>query len=82
MMLERPLGIGAMEFGKTYGEDEHDIWLKSLTTYGWLGFAAYVSLVLWTLIAALPSALPHRSAAGNLQDRLCRACSATSCSAR
>ena len=23
------------------GEDEHDIWLKTLTSYGWLGFAAY-----------------------------------------
>jgi O-antigen ligase len=54
MMLERPLGIGALEFGKIYGEDEHDIWLKCLTTYGWLGFAAYLALSLWTLLAAFP----------------------------
>jgi hypothetical protein len=27
MMLERPLGIGAIEFGRTFGEDEHDIWM-------------------------------------------------------
>lgn len=54
LMLDHPLGIGSMEFGLTYGEDEHDIWLKSLTTYGWLGFAAYLGLVVSTLIAAFP----------------------------
>jgi hypothetical protein len=54
LMLDHPLGIGAIEFGRTFGEDEHDIWLKSLTTYGWLGFAAYFSLVIWTLAAAFP----------------------------
>lgn len=54
MMLDHPLGIGAMEFGKMFGEDEHNIWLKSLTTYGWLGFAALLALVIWTLIAAFP----------------------------
>jgi hypothetical protein len=54
LMLDHPLGIGAMEFGKEYGEDEHDIWLKTLTTYGWLGFAAYATLTVWTFVAAFP----------------------------
>ncbi len=54
MMVGKPLGIGALEFGKIFGEDEHDIWLKTLTTYGWLGFAAYFALTIWTLAAALP----------------------------
>lgn len=54
MMLDRPLGIGAIEFGRKFGEDEHDIWLKALTTYGWLGFVSYATLVIWTLIAAFP----------------------------
>lgn len=54
MMLDHPLGIGAIEFGRMFGEDEHDIWLKTLTTYGWLGFAAHLSLVIWTLVAAFP----------------------------
>jgi hypothetical protein len=54
LMLDHPLGIGAIEFGRIYGEDEHDIWLKSLTTYGWLGFSAYLGLVVWTLVAAFP----------------------------
>jgi O-antigen ligase len=54
MMLDHPLGIGAIEFGRTFAEDEHNIWLKCLTTYGWLGFAAFLTLVLWTLAAAFP----------------------------
>lgn len=47
--MSEPLGIGPMVFGKTWGEDEHNIWLKSLTSYGWLGFVTYVGLV-WTTI--------------------------------
>jgi hypothetical protein len=54
MMLEHPLGIGSLEFGRHFGEDEHDIWLKTLTTYGWIGFTAFVTLVIWTLAAAFP----------------------------
>lgn len=54
MALEHPLGIGAIEFGRQFGEDEHNIWLKCLTTYGWLGFAAFLTLVVWTLVAAFP----------------------------
>jgi hypothetical protein len=54
MMMERPLGLGAFEFGLMFGEDEHNIWLKALTTYGWLGFAAFLVLMVWTLLAAFP----------------------------
>jgi O-antigen ligase len=49
MSLETPLGIGPMEFSKLFPEDEHNIWLKCLTSYGWLGFVSYVTLILWTL---------------------------------
>ena len=54
LMLGRPLGLGAMEFGIRYGGDEHNIWLKALTSYGWIGFLAFAGLVAWTLIAAFP----------------------------
>jgi hypothetical protein len=47
--MSQPLGIGPMVFSTIYPEDEHNIWLKSLTSYGWLGFVAYVALV-WTTI--------------------------------
>ncbi len=38
-----------MVFSTIYPEDEHNIWLKSLTTYGWLGLLTYLGLV-WTSI--------------------------------
>ncbi|WP_119943004.1 O-antigen ligase family protein [Neorhizobium sp. NCHU2750] len=50
MAMERPLGLGPMAFGKIYGEDEHNIWLKSLTTYGWLGFVTY-QIMIWSTIS-------------------------------
>ncbi|MCB5201849.1 O-antigen ligase family protein [Neorhizobium sp. T786] len=60
LAMERPLGIGPMELGKMYGEDEHNIWLKSLTTYGWLGFISYVVLIGWTLAAGFRYLLRER----------------------
>ncbi|WP_275790380.1 O-antigen ligase family protein [Pararhizobium gei] len=50
MAMEKPLGIGPMVFSKIFPEDEHNIWLKSLTSYGWLGFASYVTLMIWTIV--------------------------------
>lgn len=48
---EHPLGIGPLQFGQILGEDTHNIWLKALLDYSWLGFAAYLTLILWTLAA-------------------------------
>jgi len=44
----KPLGIGTLEFGFLYGEDEHNVYMRSLLTYGWIGFAS------WLLIVGLP----------------------------
>jgi O-antigen ligase len=49
MAMEHPLGIGALAFGLIYGEDTHDIWLKALLDYGWLGFASYLTMIVWTV---------------------------------
>ncbi|MDK1489142.1 O-antigen ligase family protein [Sinorhizobium sp. 7-81] len=49
MSMERPLGIGPLVFSTIFPEDEHNIWLKCLTSYGWIGFVAYVALIAWTL---------------------------------
>ncbi len=51
MALEHPLGIGPLVFGKIFGEDTHNIWLKSLMDYGWLGFVSYLGLIVWTAAA-------------------------------
>ncbi|MEP0944296.1 MAG: O-antigen ligase family protein [Rhizobiaceae bacterium] len=48
--LENPLGIGPLEFGLKLGEDTHNIWVKSLMAYGWLGFFAYLTLTASTLV--------------------------------
>jgi O-antigen ligase len=49
MAMEHPFGIGPLVFGEMLGEDTHNIWLKALLDYGWLGFASYVILIGWTL---------------------------------
>ena len=60
MMMERPLGIGPMVFGTIFPEDEHNIWLKCLTTYGWLGFVTYVSMLIWTIYLGFKNLLKDR----------------------
>ncbi|THK39864.1 hypothetical protein EHS39_01495 [Ensifer sp. MPMI2T] len=49
MAMEKPLGIGPLVFSTIFPEDEHNIWLKCLTSYGWIGLIAYVTLIVWTL---------------------------------
>ncbi|MCV0396390.1 MAG: O-antigen ligase family protein [Rhizobiaceae bacterium] len=51
LATEHPLGIGPLVFGRLYGEDTHNIWLKALMDYGWLGFAAWSMLTIWTIAA-------------------------------
>ena len=54
LIQEKPFGIGPFEFAKRFTEDEHNMWLKGFTVYGWLGGFAYIALVAWTLAAAAP----------------------------
>lgn len=54
LVQEKPLGIGPLAFNKIYGEDEHNMWLKGFTTYGWLGGFSYIILAAWTLAAGAP----------------------------
>lgn len=49
MSIDHPLGIGPLEFGPIYGEDTHNIWLKALLDYGWIGFSSYLLLTMLTL---------------------------------
>lgn len=51
LAMEKPFGIGPLIFGTIFGEDTHNIWLKALMDYSWLGFAAYLTLIVWTLAA-------------------------------
>ncbi|TPL08903.1 O-antigen ligase family protein [Mesorhizobium sp. B2-4-14] len=60
MAMEHPFGIGPLVFGTRFGEDTHDIWLKMLMDYGWLGFVSFLTLVLWTLAAGFRILLRDR----------------------
>lgn len=60
MAMERPFGIGPLVFGKMFGEDTHDIWLKMLMDYGWLGFVSFLTLVVWTMVAGFRILLRDR----------------------
>jgi O-antigen ligase len=60
LAAERPLGIGPLEFGLTFGEDTHNIWLKTLMDYGWLGFVSYLGVIVWTLAAGFRNLLLER----------------------
>lgn len=57
---EKPFGIGPLVFGQIYGEDTHNIWLKTLMDYGWLGFASYLTLIVWTAAAGFRILLRNR----------------------
>lgn len=48
-----PFGIGILQFAGLYGEDQHNVYLKVLLDYSWLGFAGYVTLIIMTLAAGL-----------------------------
>ena len=60
MSMERPLGIGPLVFSTIFPEDEHNIWLKMLTSYGWLGFTCYIGLIVWTVIIGFRLLLRNR----------------------
>src|SRR5690606_38977488 len=49
MATEHPLGIGPLNFGRELGEDTHNNWLKALMDYGWIGFAAFFTIVMTTI---------------------------------
>ncbi len=60
MAMEKPLGIGPLVFSTIFPEDEHNIWLKMLTSYGWLGFVSYITLIVWTVVAGFRILLRNR----------------------
>lgn len=60
MAMEHPFGIGPLVFGTIFGEDTHNIWLKALMDYGWLGFVSFLTLTLWTIAAGFRILLRDR----------------------
>jgi O-antigen ligase len=60
LALSKPWGIGNLEFGFLYGEDEHNVYLRSLLSYGWIGFISWLMIVLWPLVAGFKMLFAQR----------------------
>jgi hypothetical protein len=53
LALDRPFGIGPMQFGKIFPEDPHNTYLNTFMSGGWLSGCIYLALVFTTLIRGL-----------------------------
>jgi hypothetical protein len=49
-ILDSPNGLGPFEFDRIYGLQQHNVYMQGFLVYGWLGGAAYLALVLVTLM--------------------------------
>lgn len=56
-ILDHPNGLGPFEFARIFGGQQHDVYMQGFLVYGWLGGAAYVTLVLVTLAVGIRTAL-------------------------
>jgi hypothetical protein len=50
--LDRPFGIGPLQFYKFFGEDPHNSYLNAFMSGGWLSGFAYLTLTATTLVSA------------------------------
>lgn len=64
-----PLGIGPYEFMEffQFPEDPHNVYLKALMVYGWIGALGYYVLVVWTLAKSFPIMFKSRPWSGLMQ---------------
>jgi hypothetical protein len=53
LILESPLGLGPFQYGARFGADTHNVYLNAFYSYGWLGWASLVLLVLLTWLFGL-----------------------------
>ena len=56
-ILEHPNGLGPFEFARIFGGQQHDVYMQGFLVYGWLGGAAYMTLVLVTLVIGIRAVL-------------------------
>ena len=55
-LLHYPLGMGAFEFSRLYGLQQHNVYLQAFIVYGWIGGVAYLFLIATTLLIGLRNA--------------------------
>jgi hypothetical protein len=56
-ILDHPNGMGPFEFGRIFGTQQHDVYMQGFLVYGWLGGAAYATLVVVTLVIGIRAAI-------------------------
>ena len=56
-LLDYPSGMGPFEFARTFGLQQHNVYLQGFLVYGWIGGIAYILMVLITLLVGFHGAL-------------------------
>ncbi len=65
LVVTHPLGIGALEFARTYNEEDvHEVYLNMFLNGGWVGGTLYLALVLLTLWIGLRQVVRDRGGGG------------------
>ncbi len=60
LILQHPIGIGALEFANRYhSEDVHNVYLSMFLNTGWLGGMMYLTIIGMSLIYGLRHAFKH-----------------------
>ncbi|MDQ0469328.1 O-antigen ligase family protein [Labrys wisconsinensis] len=49
LALDKPIGIGMLQFGPMFGEDTHNSYLNAFMSYGWIGGIVWPAMVVSTL---------------------------------
>lgn len=49
-ILDHPNGLGPFEFDRIFGLQQHNVYMQCFLVYGWIGGAAYVTLIVVTLM--------------------------------
>jgi hypothetical protein len=52
-ILDHPNGLGPFEFDRIFGMQQHNVYMQCFLVYGWIGGAAYLTLVAVTLMFGL-----------------------------
>lgn len=53
MIFDNPLGIGPFQYGMRFDVDTHNVYLNAFFSYGWLGWASLVLLIVLTWLFGL-----------------------------
>jgi hypothetical protein len=56
-IIDEPLGIGPLQYAKTYGQDPHNVFINAFASYGWIGGFSFMTFVVLTWIVSIKYAL-------------------------